>query len=90
MTLLYLPSWMEVLIALSRLPENKRYPQRLYRDCPTSTSHTKTILKTFHRCQLIRIDQKSRIRWIALTPSGQTLSQHLMQTRWTLASLLRE
>ena len=88
--LLYLPRWMEVLIALSRLPERKRYPQSLYRVCPTSPSHTKTLLKILQSHDLIRIDKHNRIRWIQLTPQGQTLSQHLLQSRWILASLFRE
>jgi predicted transcriptional regulator len=90
MTLLYLPRWMEVLIALERLPESKRYPQRLYRTCPACVSHTKTVLKQLQRYHLIRTDKKGHIRWINLTPQGRTLIQHLTQVRWTLASLYRE
>ncbi len=90
MTLLYIPRWMEVLIALQRLPESKRYPQHLYRACPACVSHTKTVLKQLQRYDLIRTDKKGHIRWINLTPQGRTLSQHLMQVRWTLVSLFRE
>lgn len=90
MTPLYLPRWMEVIIALSRLPEEKRYPQRLYRLCPTSQSHTKTVLKTFQHYDLIRIHPNTRIRWIKLTPQAEALSQHLLQVRWILSSLFRE
>jgi predicted transcriptional regulator len=90
MTLLYLPRWMEVLIALDHLPPAKRYPQRLYRECPVSASHTKTVLQTLRYHGLISIDQRGRIRWISLTPQGQQLSQQLLQVRWTVASLLPE
>lgn len=90
MTLLYLPRWMEILITLEGLPDNKRYPQSLYRACPTCSSHTKTILKKLRYYEIIHIDKKGKIRWIQLTPKGQQLSHHLLQIRWTLASIFKE
>lgn len=85
--LLYFPRWMEVLIAIARLPKHKRYPQKLYRAAPSCASHIKTVLKALEAHRLIRIDRTTRIRWIHMTFQGETLSQHLLQVRWRLASL---
>jgi len=74
MTPLYLPRWQEVLIAIFKLPETQRYPQRLYRVCPTSSSHAKTIIKTLNRLQLIRIDKTSSRRFLKLTPKAKHLA----------------
>ena len=90
MNLLYLPRWMEVLISIARLPGNQRYPQRLYRECPVCSSHIKTVLKALQAHQLIHVDRTGRIRWIRLTSQGESLSQHLLQVRWLLASIFRE
>ncbi len=90
MTLLFMPRWIEVLVALYRLDEVKRYQQQLYRACPGSCSHTKVLLRTFCEYGLIRIKRTSYINWIVFTPQGEKLSEQLMQARWTLISLVRE
>lgn len=87
---LYFPRWMEVLIAIARLPPSQRYPQKLYRTCPSCASHIKTLLKVLQAHDLIRINPRGHIRWIRLTRQGQTLSQHLMQVRWCLASVFHQ
>lgn len=90
MTLLFMPRWIEVLVALYRLPDAKRYQQQLYRACPGSCSHTKVLLRTFCQYGLIRIKKTGYINWIVFTPQGEKLSEQLMQARWTLISLVRE
>ena len=90
MTPLYLPRWQEVLIAIFKLSETQRYPQKLYRVCPTSSSHAKTIIKTLHYYNLIHINKKGSRRFLKLTSQGETLSQHLIQVRWILSSLFRD
>ena len=87
MTLLYLPRWVEVLIALYRLPADKRYLQQLYRVAPGSSSHIKELMKAFQKHGLVRVKKTEYIHFLVLTQQGAKLGEQLTQARWTLLSL---
>lgn len=71
---IYLPRWYDVLAQLYKLPEHKRYCQRLCRAVNASANHVRTIVRELEAKGLVEIIPTKKIKRIHMTDKGKRVA----------------
>ncbi len=71
---IYLPRWYDVLAQLYKLPERKRYCQRLCRAVNASANHVRTIVRELEVKGLVEIVPTRKIKRIHVTEKGKRVA----------------
>ena len=67
---IYMPRWNDVLIELYKMPEHRRYCQRLFRAVNASANHVRTIVQELEAKGLVEIIPTKKIKRIHMTEKG--------------------
>ncbi len=71
---IYLPAWIDVLVELYKVPDYKRYCQRLGREVDTSMTHLRAVVKRLSEKRLIEIVPTKKINRIIVTEKGKRIA----------------
>ena len=69
-----MPRWYYVLAQLYKLPEHKRYCQRLCRAVNASANHVRTIVRELEAKGLVEIVPAKKIKRIHVTEKGKRVA----------------
>lgn len=79
-----LPKWTEVLVAIYNTPEPHRYCGRLYRKTGVTARHLRSLIAHMEDMEFVRRQDGTKIRYIALTETGERLAQLFLEIYPTL------
>ncbi len=71
---IYLPKWNEVLVALYRAPDYRRYCQKINHQVESSANHIREIVKQLTKKKLIEIFATKKIKRIFVTDKGKRVA----------------
>lgn len=81
---LYLPRWNDVLVEISRTPNQYRYCQKLNRGIKASSNHIRAIVKLLEQNRLVEIIPSPKIKRIRLTEKGDRVTLYFLKIRTEL------
>ena len=79
--LIYLPKWSDVLIAIYKSPESKRYCQKIAHNVDSTNNHIRAIVKALEELKLVEIVPTKKIKQIYLTEKGKGVALALLNIK---------
>lgn len=75
------PIWHDVIVEIRRLPEQRRYCQKVLRGLNGSTNHIREIVRLLAHCDLVEIIPTTKIKKIRITESGKKVADLILEMR---------
>ncbi len=79
--LLSLPKWSDVLLGIYKIPESRRYCQKITREVKSSINHIRALVKTLEKAKLIKILPTKKIKRIYLTDKGKNVASAILDIK---------
>ena len=79
--LLSLPRWCDVLTGIYKIPESRRYCQKITREVKTPINHIRKVVKNLEKAKLIKIFPTKKIKRIRLTDKGENIASSVLNIK---------
>ena len=79
--LLVLPKWFDVLIGIYKVPESRRYCQKITREVKSSINYIRATVRILEKAKLIRIIPTKKIKKIYLTAKGKNVLSSVLNIK---------
>jgi predicted transcriptional regulator len=81
----YFLKWVDVLVVLKRLPDHKRYGQKVCKEMGGASSHIRNIIPWLEKHKMIRRKEGKKIKPIMFTEKGKSVTNDILKLKSALS-----
>ena len=78
------PVWHDVIVRIRKLPEERRYCQKVLRGLNGSAHHIREIVRLLAQYKLVEVVPSTKIKKIRITESGKRIADLILEMRTVL------
>ena len=75
----FLPKWIDLVVALYVTPEEHRYCGRLHRKTNMTTRHLRDLIAQLEEKNIVERNESSKIKYLRLTAKGEQLARSFLE-----------